>query len=136
MIGTFVTRDESSITHDAMVAELARDFGIRPTYSYSDLTSYFSDLLKSYQMKNLQTMHELCNYLHKHTTQSVSTDLHNESIQSVVSVSESLLKLKSNQNSQQQLIGGSYIQDYYVSEKSNMVDKQDSLARESLNRDV
>ena len=68
MIGTFVTREEATISLDAMAAELTKDFGVRPTYSHSDLTSYFTNLLKSYQMKNLQTIFEMCNYLHKHTT--------------------------------------------------------------------
>ena len=48
MIGTFVSREEAKISLDMMVAELAKDFGTRSTYSYLDLTSYFTELLKSY----------------------------------------------------------------------------------------
>ena len=48
MIGTFVSRDETAISLDSMVSELAKDFGVKPTYSHSDLTSYFTDLLNSY----------------------------------------------------------------------------------------
>ena len=65
MIGTFIIRD---VPLDTTVSLLAKDFGGRPTYSHSDLTSYFTDLLKSYQMKSLQTTHNMCNYLYKHTT--------------------------------------------------------------------
>ena len=53
MIGTFVCWEEATTSIDMTATELVKDFGIRPTYSYSDLKSFFLDLLRSYQMKGL-----------------------------------------------------------------------------------
>ena len=77
MTGTFI---DETLQIESLVIELVNDFSDKVPSTDIDIADYFYQLIKLYQLKNQQSLSEMCEYLYKHSGQSVSTDKVNESM--------------------------------------------------------